>query len=127
MKIDFHCHTKSVKQGETEKRNIDSKRFVEKINDANVKIVAITNHNDFDKKQYEEFVEEANESFQIWPGIELDIKDDETEAHLIIISNPNCLNQFETSINNLIGDNDKSTFIANIEDVLNELSQNFDM
>ena len=89
MKIDFHCHTKSVKQGETEKRNIDSKRFVEKINDANVKIVAITNHNDFDKKQYEEFVEEANESFQIWPGIELDIKDDETEAHLIIISNPN--------------------------------------
>lgn len=122
MKIDFHCHTKSVKQGETEKRNIDSKRFVEKINDANVKIVAITNHNDFDKKQYEEFVEEANESFQIWPGIELDIKDDETEAHLIIISNPNCLNQFETSINNLIGDNDKSTFIANIEDVLNEFN-----
>ena len=122
MKIDFHCHTKSVKQGETEKRNIDSKRFVEKINDANVKIVAITNHNDFDKKQYEEFVEEANESFQIWPGIELDIKDDETEAHLIIISNPNCLNEFETSINNLIGDNDKSTFIANIEDVLNEFN-----
>lgn len=122
MKIDFHCHTKSIKQGETEKRNIDSKRFVEKINDANVKIVAITNHNEFDKKQYEEFVQEANESFQIWPGIELDIKDDETEAHLIIISNPNCLNEFETSINNLIGDNDKSTFIANIEDVLNEFN-----
>ena len=122
MKIDFHCHTKSMKQGETEKRNIDSKRFVEKINDANVKIVAITNHNEFDKKQYEEFVQEANESFQIWPGIELDIKDDETEAHLIIISNPNCLNEFETSINNLIGDNDKSTFIANIEDVLNEFN-----
>lgn len=122
MKIDFHCHTKSVKQGEIKKRNIDSKRFVEKINDANVKIVAITNHNDFDKKQYEEFVEEANESFQIWPGIELDIKDDETEAHLIIISNPNCLNEFETSINNLIGDNDRSRFIANIEDVLNEFN-----
>ena len=122
MKIDFHCHTKSIKQGETEKRNIDSKRFIEKINDANVKIVAITNHNEFDKKQYEEFVQEANESFQIWPGIELDIKDDETEAHLIIISNPNCLNEFETSINNLIGDNDKSTFIANIEDVLNEFN-----
>ena len=88
MKIDFHCHTKSIKQGETEKRNIDSKRFIEKINDANVKIVAITNH----------------------------------KAHLIIISNPNCLNEFETSINNLIGDNDKSTFIANIEDVLNEFN-----
>lgn len=122
MKIDFHCHTKNVKQGETEKRNIDSKRFVEKINDANVKIVAITNHNDFDKKQYKEFIKEANESFQIWPGIELDIKDDETEAHLIIISNPNCLDEFETSINNLIGDNDKSTFIANIQDVLNEFN-----
>ena len=122
MKIDFHCHTKSVKQGETEKRNIDSKSFVEKINDANVKIVAITNHNDFDKKQYKEFIEEANGSFQIWPGIELDIKDDETEAHLIVISNPKCLDEFETSINNLIGDNDKSIFIANIEDVLNEFN-----
>ena len=119
MKIDFHCHTKSVKKGETEKRNIDPKRFVEKINDANVKIVAITNHNEFDRKQYEEFIKEANESFQIWPGIELDIKDDKTKAHLIVISNPNCLDEFEISINNLIGDNDKSTFIANIEDVLN--------
>lgn len=122
MKIDFHCHTKSVKKGETEKRNIDPKRFVEKINDANVKIVAITNHNEFDRKQYEEFIKEANESFQIWPGIELDIKDDKTKAHLIVISNPNCLDEFEISINNLIGDNDKSTFIANIEDVLNEFN-----
>lgn len=122
MKIDFHCHTKSVKKGETEKRNIDSKRFVEKINDANVKIVAITNHNEFDRKQYEEFIKEAKESFQIWPGIELDIKDDKTKAHLIVISNPNCLDEFEISINNLIGDNDKSTFIANIEDVLNEFN-----
>ena len=122
MKVDFHCHTKNIKQGETEKRNIDSKKFVEKINDANVKIVAITNHNDFDKKQYEEFIKESNESFQIWPGIELDIKDDETEAHLIIISNPNSLDEFEKSINNIIGDNDKSTFIANIQDVLNEFN-----
>ena len=122
MKVDFHCHTKNVKQGENEKRNIDSKKFVEKINDANVKIVAITNHNDFDKKQYEEFIKEANESFQIWPGIELDIKDDETEAHLIIISNPSCLNEFEISVNNIVGDNEKGTFIANIEDVLNEFN-----
>ena len=120
MKIDFHCHTKSIKQGETEKRNIDSKSFVEHINDANVKIVAITNHNDFDKKQYDEFVKEADKSFQIWPGIELDVKHEETEAHLIVISNPDRLGDFERSINNLIGDNDKSTFIAELTDVLNE-------
>ena len=50
MKVDFHCHTKSVKQGESQKRNIDSKKFVNIINNANVKIVAITNHNEFDKK-----------------------------------------------------------------------------
>ena len=59
MKVDFHCHTKSVKQGETEKRNIDSKRFAEIMNDANVKIVAITNHNEFDKEQYKEFIKEV--------------------------------------------------------------------
>lgn len=122
MKVDFHCHTKSVKQGETENRNIDSKRFVEIINDANVKIVAITNHNEFDKEQYKEFIKEAKDSFQIWPGIELDVKDDETESHLIIISNPNALNEFEKSISNLIGNNEKSTFIANIQDVLNEFN-----
>ena len=122
MKIDLHCHTKSVKQGETEKRNIDAKRFVEKISDANVKIVAITNHNEFDKKQYEEFIKEANGNFQIWPGIELDIQDEETEAHLIIISNPDCLKEFETCVNNLIGNNDKGTFIADIKDVLNEFN-----
>lgn len=122
MKVDFHCHTKSVKQGETEKRNIDSKRFAEIMNDANVKIVAITNHNEFDKEQYKEFIKEAKNSFQIWPGIELDVKDDETEAHLIIISNPNSLTEFEISISNLIGNNDKSTYIANIQDVLNEFN-----
>lgn len=120
MKVDFHCHTKSVKKGETEKRNVESKKFVEKISNANVKIVAITNHNDFDKKQYNEFVKEAKDLFQIWPGIELDVKDDETDAHLIIISNPNCLDEFNSSIEKLIGNNDKSTFVANIEDVLNE-------
>lgn len=123
MKVDFHCHTKSIKKGETEKRNVDSKKFVEKISNANVKIVAITNHNDFDKSQYEEFLKEAKDLFQIWPGIELDVEDGETDAHLIIISNPNYLIEFESSIKKIIGNNDKSTFVANIEDVLNEFNE----
>ena len=122
MKVDFHCHTKSVKQGESEKRNIDSKKFVNIINDANVKIVAITNHNEFDKKQYNDFLKEAKNNFQIWPGIELDITDDETEAHLLIISNPDCVNDFESTVNALIGNSDKSKFVANIQDVLNKFN-----
>ncbi len=40
MKIDLHCYTLKVKKGELEKRNID-------------------------KEQYEQFVNEANGSFQV--------------------------------------------------------------
>ena len=122
MKVDFHCHTKSVKQGESQKRNIDSKKFVNIINNANVKIVAITNHNEFDKKQYDDFVKEAKNDFQIWPGIELDITDNETEAHLLIVSNPDCVTDFEATVNALIGSSDKSKFVANIQDVLNQFN-----
>jgi len=59
MKIDLHCYTLKVKKGELEKRNID-------------------------KEQYEQFVNEANGSFQVWPGIELDVENDYKESgHLI--------------------------------------------
>lgn len=59
MKIDLHCYALKVKKGELEKRNID-------------------------KEQYEQFVNEANGSFQVWPGIELDVENDYKESgHLI--------------------------------------------
>ena len=51
MRVDLHCHTKSTKKGDGDGRNVTKDLFVQKVSDADVKIVAITNHNAFDIKQ----------------------------------------------------------------------------
>ena len=43
MKIDLHCHTKKVKAGDPESRNVTPELFKEKIENADIKIVALTN------------------------------------------------------------------------------------
>ena len=45
LKIDLHCHTKQIKSGDGEGRNVTPELFREKVMNADVKIVAITNHN----------------------------------------------------------------------------------
>ena len=50
-RIDLHCHTKQIKSGDGEKRNVTPEVFREKIMNAEVGIVAITNHNAFDYEQ----------------------------------------------------------------------------
>lgn len=55
MKIDLHCHTKKTKKSDGINRNVDVVTFSKYMKDLDIKIVAITNHNLFDKKQYEEF------------------------------------------------------------------------
>lgn len=52
MKIDLHCHTKKIKKGDPVTRNVTAELFAEKIQNADVEIVAITNHNTFDLEQY---------------------------------------------------------------------------
>ena len=52
MRIDLHCHTKKVKTGDAYTRNVTKDKFFQKIIEAEVKIVAITNHNQFDYEQY---------------------------------------------------------------------------
>ena len=55
MRIDLHCHTKKVKTGDAYTRNVTKDKFFQKVIEAEVKIVAITNHNQFDYTQYKEF------------------------------------------------------------------------
>ena len=68
MKIDVHVHTKKCKSGDSENRNISLTRFDEIIRLTDVKILAITNHNHFDFKQYQEFREGVQDICQVWPG-----------------------------------------------------------
>lgn len=119
MKIDIHTHTKRIKQGDSEYRNIDVDKFAEIIRETDVKILAITNHNHFDLEQYKEFKTSVDGFCQIWAGIEFDILEEERRAHLITIVNPKNAQAFSEKVSELIGTTSADTFTISIEDVVN--------
>ncbi|MFI3330097.1 MAG: hypothetical protein R3Y05_06420 [bacterium] len=95
MRIDLHIHTKKIKTGDPETRNVSKEKFVEVLTNANVKIAAITNHNHFDYEQYNDFI---NDEFMIWPGIELDVQGENSIGHCIVICNPTSVKKFNDII-----------------------------
>lgn len=101
MKIDIHCHTKKIRSGELESRAVTKEVFSKSIQDAEVDIVAITNHDVFDKEQYDEFVEYVGSNFQIWPGIELDASHNENNFHLILVGDPDDVDMFDEKVKQL--------------------------
>lgn len=99
MKIDLHCHTKKVKKGDPAGREVTPEIFRQKIIDADVKIVAITNHNTFDYPQYTAFKKAVDGICQVWPGIEIDIKGTGKKRwHLIVIVSPERAAEFDVRI-----------------------------
>jgi predicted ATPase len=122
MKIDIHTHTKKIKQGDSEHRNIDVAKFAEIIKTTDVKILAITNHNHFDLDQYSQFGAELNDVCQIWPGVELDILEEERRAHLIVIVNPLNAEAFSRIVKKLVGDTSPDNYTIGINDIV----RNFD-
>lgn len=122
MKIDIHMHTKKVKTGDAVTRNITPKKFSEILKRTNVSICAITNHNCFDKIQYLEILKEIDNTLLVWPGIELDIKENGSVGHLLVIVNPCNVDNFAERINSLISGIDPDTFSMQINDV----ATNFD-
>ena len=88
MKIDIHVHTKKIKKGDSEHRNVSVDRFNDIIRETEVRILAITNHNHFDIEQYQQISEKVHDVCQIWPGVELDISEDGRRGHLIVIVSP---------------------------------------
>lgn len=127
MKIDLHCHTLKIKNGDPETRTVSCEMFAEKVQNADVKIVAITNHNTFDFKQYKLFREKVKDYCDVWPGVELDAygdkykKDKPVKFHIIIVSNPNAANKFSKVINKMLKGQDINTFSMHIEEVCKQL------
>ena len=76
MLIDLHCHTKQIKKGDGKARNVTKELFRQKIEEADIKIVGITNHNAFCFDQYKELKDSVKEICQVWPGVEIDISGD---------------------------------------------------
>jgi predicted ATPase len=109
IKIDLHTHTIDTKAGDG-KRNVTKEKFYEVLSENKVNISAITNHNIFDKKQYDNFVlhsrkmeEDGGAKLIILPGVELDIinPNNGDQGHLIIITCPEKANLLENWIKEL--------------------------
>ncbi len=90
MKIDLHCHIRNVKRGDGTGRNVTPDLFRSKIINADVNIVANTNRNIFDFKQYKSLCAITQNVCQVWPGVEIDVKDNVKEGiiNVSIKSNP---------------------------------------
>lgn len=124
MKIDIHVHTKRIKSGDSEFREIDPIKFCETILKTDVKICAITNHNHFDKDQYDSIVNQSEAYFQTWPGVELDVIENGKRGHLIVIVNPKNSKQFSdilTEITSGISADDFSIGIKETTELFNSL------
>jgi ABC-type cobalamin/Fe3+-siderophores transport system ATPase subunit len=98
VKIDIHVHTKKTKQGDSPFREVTPERFSEIVLSTDVKIVAITNHNVFDIEQYEQILKQVDGAIQVWPGIELDIEENDGRAHLIVIVSPDKKTEFYDAV-----------------------------
>ncbi len=124
MKIDVHVHTRKTKKGEAHSREITPERFAEVVLSTDVKIVAITNHNLFDLVQYNSILGHVGNAVQVWPGIELDIKEDGKQGHLLVIVSPNKKQDFfdaVSDITNKISPDDFSISIKKTVATFNDL------
>lgn len=99
MKIDLHIHTKMVNSSDGINRNIDSDTFRNKMIDNDIKIAAITNHNIFDIKQFNDFI--SAKDYLLLPGIELDVLYKNKRKQLNIIYSPELVSDFDDKCKNL--------------------------
>lgn len=120
-KLDLHIHTVSTIRDKPFSFSIESlKDYVE--ND-NIDAIAITNHNVFDKKQFEQIRSEL--TIPVFPGIEVDIEG----GHLLVISDEQSIDDFCNKcaqIQRFNGGSDKAfveeeTFISVFHDLSNYL------
>ena len=86
-KIDLHIHTVPTVSDHTFVFSID--RLKQYISDNCIDAIAITNHNLFDRMQYESICTALD--ITVFPGIEVDL----ANGHLLVITNANDLDDFE--------------------------------
>jgi len=118
MKIDIHTHTKKCKSGDAPTREISSEGFCEAILSTEVRIIAITNHNVFDLDQYMAIKTLLGEEAQVWPGIEIDILEEGSRGHLLVIASPTQAENFSLAVNDLTKGSSPDAFTATIDSVL---------
>lgn len=124
MKIDLHCHTKQIKKGDGKGRNVTPEIFREKIANANIKIVAITNHNAFLYEQYLELKKAVQDICLVWPGVEIDILgSNDKRFHLIVVANPENAELFNNKIAIMYNQKNLETCTFSLQDVYKNLNE----
>lgn len=124
MRIDLHCHTKQIKSGDGAGRNVSIEMFRQKVIDADVKIIAITNHNVFDYEQFASFKSAVADCCQLWPGVEIDIQQPGGRKwHLIVVANPDNTQMFAERVGCLFRGKVLETCTCTIQEVYTALNE----
>lgn len=118
MKIDLHCHTKKTKSGDPDSRSVTPELFARKITNSGVDIVAITNHNVFDITQFKELEKSVFGECLLWPGVEFDVKCINGYGHMLVICNPDNIEEFSKSVTLFTEGFTPDSFIATIENTV---------
>lgn len=90
LRADFHLHTDADNEftydGDSE---FYISNYVNKLNQENIKIAAITNHNKFDFNEYKKLSKTAKKKeIYVLPGVELSVNDGANGIHCLVIFNP---------------------------------------
>lgn len=105
-KIDLHVHTSSSSYERN--FNFSLEKLKEYIEKTKLDIIAITNHNHFDKQQFE--LISTNVSCSVYPGVEVDLE----SSHILVIFPKERIEELEIACNTLSykinSENDSITF-----------------
>jgi len=115
-KIDFHIHT--VQSISDRPFDFKLESLIEYVELLNIDCIAITNHNLFDKNQFELICNELD--IKVFPGIEIDLEG----GHLLLISENEILDDFASkcqNINNLIATKNDSISYENLINIFPNL------
>jgi len=90
LRADFHLHTKADKEfiydGE---ENSFVTSYVEKLDEQQIKVATITNHNKFDISEYKAISKKAKKKeIYVLPGVELSVNDGSNGIHCLVVFNP---------------------------------------
>lgn len=133
LRADFHLHTMKDKEFKfTDNPNDFLNRYVEKLKSENIRIGIITNHNKFDKDEYNNLRKKAlKEEIWILPGVELSVNDGANGIHCLIVfdneqwltSDEDYINQFLTSAFEGVANRENENTRCNyhLNDTLNKL------
>ena len=90
LRADFHLHTDAdnefIYDGDSE---FYISNYVNKLNQENIGIAAVTNHNKFDFREYKQLSKAAKKKeIYLLPGVELSVNDGANGIHCLVIFNP---------------------------------------